>query len=171
MFQDEARFGRITDPRSCWAPAPFRPVINLALIREYVYEYAAVSPQDGALDFMTSETMNTENMNRFLLQVREAHPTDFIVMVLDGASSHKSKDLKIPDHMSLILLPPYSPELNPAERLWNILRRDFFANRVFDSLKKAVENAEKGLSVLASNKEALSSLTYWPWIRANLNAI
>ena len=137
MFQDEARFGRITDPRSCWAKAPLRPVINVALIREYVYEYAAVSPQNGALDFMTSETMDTNNMNRFLRQVRGAHPEDFIVMVLDEASSHKSKDLEIPEHMSLILLPPYSPELNPAERLWNVLRRDFFANRVFDSLKQA----------------------------------
>ena len=171
MFQDEARFGRITDPRSCGAPVPFRPVVDLALIREYVYEYAAVSPQDGVLDFMTSETMDTDNMNRFLLQVRNAHPKDFIVMVLDGASSHKRKDLKIPEHISLILLPPYSPELNPAESLWNILRRDFFANRVFDSLKIAVEQVKKSLSVLASNKEALSSLTYWPLISTSLNAI
>ena len=136
-----------------------------------MYEYAAVSPQDGALDFMTSETMDTNNMNRFLRQVRGAHPEDFIVMVLDGASSHKSKDLEIPEHMSLILLPPYSPELNPAERLWNVLRRDFFANRVFDSLKQAIEQAEKGLSVLAAKRDAMSSLTYWPWIRASLNAI
>ena len=45
---------------------------------------------------------------------------------LDGASSHKSKKLKGPERMSLILLPPHSPELNPAERLWSILRRDFF---------------------------------------------
>ena len=71
-----------------------------------MYEYAAVSPQDGALDFMTAETMDTENMNRFLLQVRGAHMEDFIVMLLDGASSHKSKELKVPDRMSLILLPP-----------------------------------------------------------------
>ena len=54
MFQDEARFGRLTDPRACWAPAPKRPVVNLALIREFRYEYAAVSPWDGDLDYMTS---------------------------------------------------------------------------------------------------------------------
>jgi hypothetical protein len=67
MFQDEARFGRISDPRSCWAPAPHRPVVNLALIREFRYEYTAVSPWDGCLDFMTAEKMNTENMSHFLL--------------------------------------------------------------------------------------------------------
>jgi len=95
MFQDEARFGRISDPRSCWAPAPHRPVVNLALVREFRYEYAAVSPWDGCLDFMTAEKMNTGNMSRFLEQVSAAHEDEFILMVLDGASSHKSKELNI----------------------------------------------------------------------------
>jgi hypothetical protein len=85
MFQDEARFGRMSDPRSCWAPAPHRPVVNLALVREFRYEYAAVSPWDGCLDFMTAEKMNTDMMSRFLSQVSEAHPDEFIAMVLDGA--------------------------------------------------------------------------------------
>jgi hypothetical protein len=116
MFQDEARFGRISDPRSCWAPAPHRPVVNLALVREFRYEYAAVSPWDGCLDFMTAEKMNTGNMSRFLGQVSEAHKDEFIVMVVDGASSHKSKELEIPKNVLLIRLPPYSPELNPAEQ-------------------------------------------------------
>ena len=88
MFQDEARFGRMSDPRSCWAPAPHRPVVNLALVREFRYEYAAVSPWDGCLNFMTTEKMNTENMTLFLSQVNAAHKEDFIVMVLaySGAS-------------------------------------------------------------------------------------
>ena len=120
MFQDEARFGRMSDPRSCWAPAPHRPVVDLALIREFRYEYAAVSPWDGCLDFMTTEKMNTENMTLFLSQVSEAHKNEFIVMVVDGASSHKSKDLDMPENVSLVPLPPYSPELNPAEQIWNL---------------------------------------------------
>src|SRR5664279_557269 len=102
MFQDEARFGRMSDPRSCWAPAPYRPVVNLALIREFRYEYATVSPWDGCLDFMTTEKMNTEYMSRFLAQVSKAHNGEFIVMIVDGASSHRSKDLVIPENMVLI---------------------------------------------------------------------
>ena len=168
MFEDEARFGRMSDPRSCWAPAPHRPVVNLALIREFRYEYAVVSPWDGSLDFMTAEKMNTENMSRFLAQVSEAHQEEFIVMVLDGASSHKSKDLKIPKNVALVLLPPYSPELNPAEQIWNTLRRDYFANRVFDSLDAATVQAENGLTVMAANKSAMRQLTNWPWISAIL---
>jgi len=164
MFQDEARFGRMSDPRSCWAPAPHRPVVNLALIREFRYEYAAVSPWDGCLDFMTTEKMNTENMSRFLAQVNEKYKNEFVIMVVDGASSHRSKDLVIPENISLTRLPPYSPELNPAEQIWNILRRNYFANQVFDSLDAATTQAELGLTEMASNKLAIRSLTNWPWI-------
>ncbi len=168
MFQDEARFGRMSDPRSCWAPAPHRPIVNLALVREFRYEYAAVSPGDGALDFMTAEKMNTENMSRFLQQVSEAHKEEFIVMVVDGASSHRSKELEIPKNMSFIRLPPYSPELNPAEQIWNVLRRDYFANRVFDTLDAATTQAEFGLTAMATDQLATRQLTNWTWISAIL---
>ena len=83
-------------------------------MREFVYEYAAVSPQDGALDFMTAEKMNTENMNRFLDQVRNAHPDEFLIMILDGASSHKAKGLNIPEKMRLIHLPPLLSGVEPS---------------------------------------------------------
>jgi len=168
MFQDEARFGRISDPRSCWAPAPHRPIVNLALVREFRYEYTAVSPWDGCLDFMTAEKMNTESMSCFLDQISKAHKDEFIIMVLDGASSHRSKDLKIPKNVSFIRLPPYSPELNPAEQIWNILRRDYFANRVFETLDAAIKQANLGLTEMAANKSAIRQLTNWPWIRAIL---
>jgi len=171
MFQDEARFGRMSDPRSCWAPAPKRPMVNLALIREFRYEYAAVSPWDGALDHMTSEKMNTDNMSLFLNQVSKSHDQNFMVMVLDGASLHKCKDLKVPENITLVFLPPYSPELNPAELIWNILRRNYFANKVFDSLNAATLQAENGLGCMSSDKKRVQSLTNWPWIEAILKAI
>lgn len=166
MFQDEARFGRISDPHSCWAPMPLRPMVNRALVREFKYEYATVSPWDGALDYMTADKMNTENMSIFLKQVSEAHPGEFNIMVVDGASSHKSKDLKVPVNVSLVLLPPYSPELNPAEQVWNRLRKNYFANKVFDSLEAATRQAEHGLSGMAANLGAMVSLTNWPWIKS-----
>lgn len=170
MFQDEARFGRMSDPRSCWAPAPHRPVVNLALIREFKYEYAAVSPWDGCLDYVTADKMNTSSMSCFLKQVSETHPDEFNIMVVDGASSHKSKNLNVPENVALIFLPPYSPELNPAEQIWNVLRRDWFANRVFDSLDAATDQAEQGLAAMAANQDAIQSLTNWLWISAILKA-
>ena len=91
-------------------------------------------------------------------------------MVVDGASSHRSKDLVIPENKALIRLPPYSPELNPAEQIWNVLRRKYFANRVFESLDTATAQAEFGLAEMVANKAAMKSLTNWPWINAILKA-
>jgi hypothetical protein len=118
IFQDEARFGRLSDPRRCWAPAPLSPVVPVALVREYTYAYASVYPQDGALDWMLTAKMNTLNMSAFLDHVSQCHADDYIVMELDGASSYRSHGLRIPGNMALVRLPAYSPELNPAERLW-----------------------------------------------------
>jgi transposase len=170
MFQDEARFGRMSDPRSYWASAPHRPVVDLALIREFRYEYAVVSPWDGCLDFMTVEKMNTDNMSRFSQQVSESHKGEFIVMVVDGAASHRCKEFKAPDNIALLRLPPYPPELNPTEQIWNKLRRDYFANRVFDLLDAATTQVELGLKEMVTNKAAIRQLTNWPWISAILKA-
>ena len=144
VFQDEARFGRLSDPRRCWAPAPLRPLVPVALVREYTYAYAAVSPEDGGLVWMLSAKMDTLNMGAFLRHVSETYRNDFVLMVLDGAPSHRSHDLRVPDNMALIRLPAYSPELNPAERLWEEIREKEFANRVFESLGAAMARRQEG---------------------------
>jgi len=63
----------------------------------------------GELDWRLCREMNTVTMGEFLQQVSQAHPTDLIVMVLDGASSHKAKELNIPANIRLLALPPYAP--------------------------------------------------------------
>jgi transposase len=170
MFQDEARFGRLSDPRRCWAPAPYRPKVLLSLVRQFKYVFGSVCPATGHLDYMIADNMKTENMSKFLKQVSRAHPDKSIVMVLDGASSHKSKSLVIPSNVELVYLPPYSPELNPSERLWNQLRRNKFANRYFGTLEETIHQAELGLSEMKKDRKALKSLTLWPWIINILNA-
>ena len=164
MFQDEARFGRLSDPRRCWAPWPLRPLVQKALIREYVYAYAAVTPADGQLEWMLGSKMDTATMGVFLQQVSKRHAGEFVVMVLDGAPSHRSHQLEIPENMVLLALPPYSPELNPAERLWEELREKEFANKVFDSLEAAIVQLALGLWRLESSPATLQSLTGWRWI-------
>lgn len=164
MFQDEARFGRMVRIRRCWSPAPLRPSVANGYEREFVYVYAAVSPVDGEMDWMISEKMNTEQMSLFLSQVSAAHPQDFIVMVLDGASSHKAKDLKWPENIKYVRLPPYSPELNPQEHVWDELREKEFPNRVFNDLGAVVGQLQSGLPRLSADHERLRSLTAWPWI-------
>ena len=91
MFQDEARFGRMVRIRRCWAPTPERPVVNNGYERQFVYVYGGVSPIEGELDWMICPKMNTERMGDYLSQVALAHPREFIVMVIDGASSHVAR--------------------------------------------------------------------------------
>ena len=171
MFQDEARFGRMVRPKRCWAPTPLRPVISNGYEREFVYVYGAVSPLQGELDWRLCGEMNTVRMGEFLTQVSQAHATEFIVMVLDGASSHKAKELVIPDNIRLLALPPYAPELNPQEHVWDEVREKEFPNRVFNHLDAVIRQLEQGLPRLAAAPERLRSLTAWPWIISlNLNA-
>jgi len=112
MFQDEARFGRMVRIRRCWAPAPYRPVVNNGYQRQFVYVYGAVSPVEGEMDWLICPMMNTERMEAYLAQVAQAHPGEFIVMVVDGASSHVAKALVVPENIRLLRLPAYAPELN-----------------------------------------------------------
>lgn len=171
MFQDEARFGRMVRPKRCWAAAPLRPIMCNGYEREFVYVYGAVSPLTGELDWRVGREMNTPRMAEFLSQVSQAHPEDFIVMVLDGASSHKAKDLLIPDNIRLLPLPPYAPELNPQEHVWDELREKEFPNRVSNHLDAVIRQLQRGLPRLAADSERLRSLTAWPWIVSlNLNA-
>ena len=117
MFQDEARFGRMVRIRRCWSPAPARPVVCNGYERQFVYVYGAVSPIEGQHDWMITDKMNTANMSQFLKQVGRKHRGEFIVMVVDGASSHVCKDLVAPENIRLLRLPPYAPELNPQEHV------------------------------------------------------
>ena len=120
---------------------------------------------------MIAPNMNTDFMSKFLAQVSAKHRRDFIVMVVDGASSHVAKDLIVPKNIRLLRLPPYAPELNPQEHVWDELREKEFPNRFFDSMERVREQLEVGLPRLAADRKVLRSLTAWPWIsRLNLSA-
>jgi transposase len=165
MFQDEARFGRISDPRRCWAPAGMRPEVSTQIVREYEYAFAAVSPHDGTLDTLVLPTVHTEAMSLFLAEVSQRHVGEWIVMVLDGAGWHKAKRLPVPANIRLVFLPPWSPQLNPVEHLWDEVREKWFANRVFDSMNAVEEQLITALKTLEEDATQVASLTGFDWIK------
>lgn len=171
MFQDEARFGRLSNPQRCWAPKPVRPLVTQGVVREYTYAYAALSPEGGCLDWMIVPTMRAEAASDFLKAVAGKHPDEFVVMVWDGAPSHRSGEVDVPSNMALVRLPPYAPELNPVEHLWDDIREKHFANRVFDSLDSVSAQASAALAVWEDSPEAVRSLAGWPWIIASIQSI
>jgi transposase len=80
-------------------------------VRQCKYIFGAVCPNVGHLDYLTADDMNTDNMSRFLKQVSNFRHKKLIIIVLDGDSAHTAEGFVISSNVSLIILPPYSPEL------------------------------------------------------------
>ena len=89
-------------------------------------------------------------------------------MVIDGAPSHRSGQLIVPENMTLVRLPPHAPELNPVEHVRDELREKDFANRVFDSLGAAIAQAARRLMRLEEHPDILKSIVGWDWVLKSL---
>jgi len=139
MFQDEAGFGRINKPKYCWCGNGVRPEVPCHHIREYRYAYGAVEPMTGDNFFLVMPYCNTNCMNVYLRELSNAFPDDEILLVCDGAAWHKSSTLVVPSNITLLHIPPYTPEMNPIEQIWRELRTQGFRNEVFKTLEKVVD--------------------------------
>ena len=171
MFQDEGRFGLLGKPRRCWAPTAVRPVVGARLVRKFSYAFAAVSPHDGVMDSLILPWVNAQTMSLFLATVAQRHADEFVVMVMDQAGWHIASGLEVPPNMRLVLLPPYSPEINPAEHIWDALREDCIGNTIFASLDAADTSLSAGLLSLELDPSRMESLTGFKWITSiSLNA-
>ena len=100
-------------------------------------------------------------------EVARRYSTENIVMVVDGAGWHRAQ-FDFPGNLRLHFLPPYSPELNPQEHIWDDLREKYFHNKVFDSLDALENQLVVGLNALENNQERVKSITGWEWI---INAV
>lgn len=164
MAQDEGRFGRISEPRRCWAPPGVRPKAPRQIVREYVYAYAAVYPTEGRMTALILPYANTEMMNIFLEQLSEDFSEFFVLLLVDQAGWHKSADLKIPDNIRLIQQLSHSPELNPVEHVWDELREKNMLNQAFDSLDHLEDVLCEGIRKIQADPVGLSSLTNFPYL-------
>lgn len=171
MFQDEGRFGRITDCRRCWSPPQWRPQVPLQLVREYTYAFVAVSPHDGQMDSLILPEVNAKTMSIFLSEVSSRHQDESIVMFMDQAGWHRARKLAIPLNITLLWLPPYSPQCNPVEHIWDEIREKWFPNRVFKTLNAVEDILVAALQTLEDDHAKVHSLTGFHWIiSATLNA-
>ncbi len=164
MLEDEARFGRMVDPRRAWAPPGVRPLVATRIEREYGYAYAAVSPHEGALVSLVLPELNAKLMNVFLAEVSGRYREEFSLLILDGAGWHVAGELAVPTNLRLYPLPARSPELNPAEHLWEELREKWLGNRLFDSQGAVERQVARGLAALEKDPERVASLAGFDWI-------
>lgn len=101
-----------------------------------MYAYAAVCPALGKMTSLLLPYANTEMMSLFLEEVAQDFKDYFVVMLVDQAGWHMSNSLRVPENIRLIPQPSHSPELNPAEHIWDELREKNFPNKAFCSLKE-----------------------------------
>ncbi|HWN50292.1 MAG TPA: IS630 family transposase [Xanthobacteraceae bacterium] len=164
MFADEARFGRMNRPRPCWAPVGIRPKVAAQLIREYIYLYGAVAPKDGACVYLIMPTSNTACFQIFLDVLSRRFARQDILLVLDGAPNHRSSQLVVPNNISLLFLPPYAPELNPKENLWDEIREKIFKNYALKSMDAVRHKLKEAILYIHRNPQVVKSITSFPYI-------
>lgn len=109
--------------------------------------------------------VNTEAMNLHLAEIStQVTPGAHAVLTLDGAGWHQTGGrLKLPDNISLLPLPPYSPELNPVENIWQFLRQNYLANCVFDTYTAIVDACCDAWNKLTAAPQTIRSIATREW--------
>jgi transposase len=98
------------------------------------YLYSGVDTKDGSSFSLIMPSVNTEAMNVFLAELSQEYSSDKLALIMDGAGWHKSSDLKVPENIKIFFLPPYSPELNPVERLWLYIKQRILSNKIYQTI-------------------------------------
>jgi len=126
-----------------WGQTGSRPAAPKDLGFASAYVFGAVCPSQGKAAALIVPICNTTAMNHHLSEISSQIAADaHAVVILDRAGWHRSHALVVPDNITLLELPPYSPELNPVERVWHYLRSHWLANSVFISLADIMDACE-----------------------------
>jgi len=164
---DEARFGQQGTLTEVWAERGSRPTAVKQTRYEWVHLFAAIEPATGENVALLAPHVNTATMNVFLQMLSdELEPMDHAVLIMDQAGWHKSKSLRLPANITILYLPPYSPELNPAERVWAYLRSHYLANRAYRGYDHLLEAGSAAYRQLTP--ELLQSLCRCDYITRGL---
>jgi len=164
FFQDEARFGQQGTNTRVWAPTGSRPRAVRQTQYDYLWVIGAVCPETGQAEGLLSPRLNTDVINIFLEQFsRTLADDEHAVMVWDGAGFHRSGRLQVPKNVTLIRLPPYSPELNPIENLWHFLKSHHWSNRVYDDFEHLADAAEKAWKKVCLDTATMKTVCNAPY--------
>ncbi len=136
---------------------------------EWAYLFGAVCPGRATGAALVLPYANTAAMNLHLVEIaRTVAPGAHAVLVLDGAGWHGGKNLVVPDNLSLLTLPPYAPELNPVENVWQYLRSNKLAITVFDGYDDIVDKCCTAWNFFVEDTAAVDSITSRSWATVNL---
>jgi transposase len=166
-WQDEARIGQQGSITRMWAPKGTRPRAIRQRQFEYAYLYGAVCPSRDEGVALVLPVANSEAMSLHLEEIsKKTEPGRVAVVIMDQAGWHTSSKLKEFSNVIPIMLPPYSPELNPVEQVWKQLREDSLANRCYENYEDIVQSCAKAWMAFTGGINNVRSLCSRDW--ANL---
>ena len=166
-FQDESRFGQQGTTTNVWAKRGSRPRALRQTEYQYLWVIGAVCPETGHAEGLLTPQLNTQMINIFLKQFAQALPEDeHAVMVWDRAGFHTAKALEVPANITIIPLPPYSPELNPIENLWHYLKSHYWSNRTYANYDEIEEAAMDAWQLAVLNEDLIKTLCTAPYAQS-----
>jgi len=169
-FQDEARIGQQGGHAYIWAPVGARPLMVGDNRHDSAYIFGAICPQRGVGAAMITPAANTEMMNLHLAEISTQVAKNAIaVLICDGAGWHQlGGALVVPANIVLLRLPPYSPELNPMENVWDYLRQNKLCALVWDSYDEIVEACKTAWNWLIADPARITSIGSREWACVSL---
>ena len=164
-FQDEARFGQQNTTTRLWAKTGSRPRAVKQQQFEYAYLFGAVCPATGATEALITPWVNKDAMKAHLKQISQATPDGrHAVVIMDGAGWHTEDTFNELKNITMIKLPPYSPELNPIEQVWQWLRQNCLANRCFTGYENIVDECTKAWNTFRGDVKRVTPICDRDWI-------
>ncbi len=148
-----------------WAERGSRPAASRDQRYAWAYLFGAICPARGTGAALVLPFANAEMMNLHLIEISgKVAPGAHALMVVDGAGWHQTGDkLRVPDNITLLHLPPYSPELNPVENVWAYLRGNKLSNRVFETYEDIVDACCDAWNWLIAQPEQIASIGSRKW--------
>ena len=169
-FEDEARFGQQGTLTRVWAPRGSRPSAVRQTQYQYLWVLTAVCPRTGAAEGLISPSLNAGVIDKFLQQFSASLAEGVhAVLAWDGAGFHTAKALRVPDNVTLLTLPPRSPELMPVENLWHYEREHYWANRKYDDYAALQDAARDGWRAVCLDPDKVKTICAVPWLEERAN--
>jgi transposase len=163
--EDEHRVGLKPIQRRVWAPKGQRPLTAVHQRYQWAYVYGFVHPASGQSSFTVFPAVNAATMSKALARFATdagITVTHRAALVLDNAGWHRATDLVVPAGVDLLFLPPQSPELQPAERVWPLIN-EALANRAFTDLDELERVLVERCRTLLDDPATLAALTHYHW--------
>lgn len=169
FFEDETRIGLMVILRRVLTLMGVKPVSKFQHRFENFYVYGAVEPSTGERFFLELPYLSSEMFQIFIDEFSKKYGDTINIMVVDNGRYHIARALEIPSNIKLVFLPPYSPELNPIERLWQFIKDKLASIGVFKNLEEVEKRVEYILSRLTSSE--VQSITGYKYITNTVNAL